>query len=84
MISIAQHAKPYVNAHNEFDLPQFTILSTVVKATGNPPLAINEKNLAFHLFFQSLTKTLRDKEIRPYLNKIIQVLEKRFGAQIRA
>lgn len=49
-----------------------------------PPLAINEKNLAFHLFFQSLTKTLRDKEIRPYLNKIIQVLEKRFGAQIRA
>lgn len=42
-----------------------------------------QKSMAVHLTFRSLDKTLESKEVDVQMNKIRQVLEKEFGANIR-
>ena len=42
-----------------------------------------KKSLAYHLTFQSPSKTLTDKDVRKQRQRIIQQLEKRLGAKLR-
>jgi len=49
----------------------------------NKRLGENKKSLAFHLIFQSMERTLDDKEIDEILNRIINKLEKKFKAELR-
>jgi phenylalanyl-tRNA synthetase beta chain len=43
----------------------------------------NKKSLAYHLTFQSPSKTLTDREIRRQRERILQRLEQRLGARLR-
>jgi phenylalanyl-tRNA synthetase beta chain len=47
------------------------------------PLMTHEKNLAFHLTYQSSEKTLKDAEVKNAQEKIVRVLEEKFGAKVR-
>jgi len=42
-----------------------------------------KKSLAYHLTFQSPSKTLTDREIRRQRERILQRLEQRLGARLR-
>lgn len=46
-------------------------------------LGKNKKNLAFHIIYQSLDRTLTAAEIEAEQKKLIKILEKKFFAQIR-
>ncbi|MBU4482380.1 phenylalanine--tRNA ligase subunit beta, partial [Patescibacteria group bacterium] len=43
----------------------------------------NKKSLAFRITYQA-DKTLKDKEVEVVENKIIRLLEKKFGAKLRS
>ena len=43
-----------------------------------------KKSIAFAVVFQSPEKTLTDEEAAELRNRIVAVLERRFGAQLRA
>ena len=43
-----------------------------------------QKSLAFSLFFQSPDRTLTDREVRSYHERIVRLLESELGAQLRA
>ena len=47
-------------------------------------LGKNKKNLAFHIYFQSLTKTLKDNEASKIISQIIKTVEKKYNAKLRA
>lgn len=47
------------------------------------PLLFSEKNLAFHLIYQAEDRTLKDEEVKTVQEKIVRVLEKKFGAKVR-
>lgn len=47
------------------------------------PLLSSEKNLAFHLTYQSPIKTLKDEEVKNVQDKIVKALEIKFKAKIR-
>lgn len=42
-----------------------------------------KRSLAFSLTFTAFDKTLTDEEINPLLEKIVETLEKQFGAELR-
>ena len=46
-------------------------------------LPSGKKSLAYHLTFESPKKTLTDKEVRKQREKILQQMERRFGARLR-
>ncbi len=43
----------------------------------------NKRNLAFHIIYQSLARTLTSKEIDKIQKDIIGVMKKKFNAQLR-
>lgn len=47
------------------------------------PIPAGKKSLAYHLTFQSPSKTLTDREIRRQRERILQRLEQRLGARLR-
>ncbi|MEW6407825.1 MAG: phenylalanine--tRNA ligase subunit beta [Patescibacteria group bacterium] len=77
-------------------IPAADILKTIY-AAGKPlltglelfdvyegkPLLPSQKNLAFRLTYQSPSKTLKDSEVKSVQDKIVGVLEKKFGAKVR-
>jgi phenylalanyl-tRNA synthetase beta chain len=48
-----------------------------------PQIPANKKSLAYHLTFQSPSKTLTDREIRRQRERILKRLEQRLGARLR-
>jgi phenylalanyl-tRNA synthetase beta chain len=55
-------------------------LFDVYQGSQLPP---GKKSLAYHLTFESPNKTLTDKEVRKQREKILQQMERRFGARLR-
>lgn len=47
------------------------------------PILGNKKSVAYSLTFGSNSKTLTDEEINPIVEKVIESLEKNFGAELR-
>ncbi len=47
------------------------------------PLPKGKKNIAFHLDFNGIDKTLSDEEINDIIKEIVQVVEREFGALLR-
>ena len=47
------------------------------------PLALNERNLAYHLIYQDPNKTLMDQEVQQIQKKIINHITQKFNARIR-
>lgn len=47
------------------------------------PILGNKKSVAYSLTFGSNSKTLTDEEINPLVEKVIESLEKNFGAELR-
>ena len=43
----------------------------------------NLKSVAFSILFQSNKETLKDEDINELFNKILDMLEKDYGAQLR-
>jgi len=56
-------------------------LFDVYEGEGVPP---GKKSLAFHLTFQSMERTLKDKDSAKLRQKILRQLKKRLGAELRA
>ena len=46
-------------------------------------LGENKKSVTFNLIFQSLTKTLEDKDVNYVINEIIQVVSNKYSAKLR-
>ena len=44
----------------------------------------NKKNLAYHIYLQSASKTLKDNEANEVVAKIIKAVEKKYNAKLRA
>ena len=44
----------------------------------------NKKNLAYHIYLQSASKTLKDNEANEVVAKIIKAVEKKYNANLRA
>ncbi len=51
---------------------------------AGPPVPAGERSLAFHLFYRDPERTLTDEEVNPWHNAIIQSLQDKFGARLRA
>ncbi|MDJ0754066.1 MAG: phenylalanine--tRNA ligase subunit beta [Ardenticatenaceae bacterium] len=47
------------------------------------PIAAHQRSLAYHLSFQSPSKTLKDRDVAKLRQKIIGQLERRLGAKLR-
>ncbi|MCX6809134.1 MAG: phenylalanine--tRNA ligase subunit beta [Candidatus Berkelbacteria bacterium] len=60
------------------------ILSEVFDEFSSDKLGKNKKNIAFHIWLESLDKTLSDAEADEIILKIVSELEKKFGAKIRS
>ena len=46
-------------------------------------LGNNKKSITINMIFQSPTKTLEDKDVNPIIDKIIQVVSKKYSAKLR-
>lgn len=79
------------------DIPAVEVETAVFKAGGfllkkvtlfdvytGSQIPVGKKSLAYHLTFQSPTKTLTDKDVFKMRNRIIKTLENQLGAQLRA
>ena len=51
---------------------------------AGPPIPAGERSLAFHLYYRDPERTLTDEEVNPWHNAIIQGLQDKFGAKLRA
>jgi phenylalanyl-tRNA synthetase beta chain len=51
---------------------------------SGPPVPAGERSLAFHLYYRDPERTLTDEEVNPWHNAIIQGLQEKFGANLRA
>jgi phenylalanyl-tRNA synthetase beta chain len=51
---------------------------------SGPPVPAGERSLAFHLYYRDPERTLTDEEVNPWHNAIIQGLQEKFGARLRA
>jgi phenylalanyl-tRNA synthetase beta chain len=77
-------------------IPAAEVATTIVQAGGfllkdlqlfdvyeGDQIPAGKKSLAYHLSFQSPSKTLTDREVRRQRRRILQQLEKRLGAHLR-
>ena len=49
-----------------------------------PPVPAGERSLAFHLYYRDPERTLTDEEVNPWHDAIIQGLQEKLGAKLRA
>jgi phenylalanyl-tRNA synthetase beta chain len=57
--------------------------ATLFDVYQGPQIPSGKKSLAYHLVFQSPSKTLTDREVRKQRQRVLQQLERKLNARLR-